>query len=263
MFASWPMVFGALVAGLVAGFLIPEAKQPTRPPSSTVAAKTSDPAKTSEQPKAVEQAKASETAKAPEPKVAAPATNNASAPATQSAANDDCERQTWPYLTPNCLDRSAQTATPDVVVQTKATEPKPVNDSERKPEPVQASAAAAVSGAPKADTNASTKSAATAAAPDETRPADRHQPAQAAAPEKQVTPTPEKSARRPAARARAEAIDEPVRPRAERYRGERRYAGQIEDEDDRPVYIRRGGRLYLAPEYHHHLRMQDRYWREW
>jgi len=276
MFASWPMVFGALVAGLIAGFLIPEATQKQKSASSSVVA-----AKTAEATKVAEPKRALPTPKTDSATAPAPTTNASATAPQKSTENEDCERQTWPYLTPNCLDRSAQAAKPDVVVKTKMAEPKSEGGSEEKPASAP-SPTTTVSTAPKTDSppkadmggtpkdaaaataNSATNPASNEADPEEKRQADRQQtekqPAQAAA-------APEKSARRPAARARTEAraevLDEPLRPRAERYRGERRYAGQIDDEDDRPVYIRRGGRLYLAPEYHHHLRMQDRYWREW
>ena len=274
MLATWPMVFGALVAGLIAGFLIPDIHQKPAP-SSVVAAKTS--------------VKAPETKKTVETKTPAPApTKDTSAPAPKTAAAEDCERQTWPYLTPNCLDRSAQAAAPDVVVKTKLSEPK----SEVESEPAQTPAAPAAptttastptapasialktDGVPKADRGRETGSAATepAPAPKTDTPAApksatvnpapnelKQESAQAAA------PAAEKTARRPVPRARAgtraEVQDEPLRARVERYRSERRYAGQYDD--DGPVYIERGGRLYLAPEYQHRLRGPDRYWREW
>jgi hypothetical protein len=293
MLATWPMVFGALVAGLIAGFLLPEMKQ--KPVASSVVAakapasvKTIETAKTPE-PKTPAPVKTIETVKTPEPIAPAPAqTKDAAATAPKTVENEDCERQTWPYLTPNCMDRSARAATPDVVVKTKVDETKPENEprsvtgGEPKSTPTQSPATttsatptsdsaptgsvaatkntpASPAPAPKVDTTA-TKSAAASPSSNEVK---QEPAAQAAA------PAPEKTARRPAARprpeARAEVLDEPLRPRTERYRdrGERRYAGRIYEEDDRPVYIERGGRLYLAPEYQHRLRGPERYWREW
>jgi len=273
MFATWPMVFGALVAGLIAGFLIPEMKP--KPASSSVTVKTS--------------AKAPEIAKTVETKAAAAdTTKDASA-----AATEDCERQTWPYLTPSCLDRSAQAAVPDVVVKTKRSEPNPKVESEPAQKPAEASAPATTASIPAAGTAAATTTTTTTdgapksenqgtaaatvpPAKTETPAAAKNVPSTPASNEAKQQPSqatesaPAKAVRRPPpksrAEARAEVLDEPLRPRVERYRGdrryERRYAGQPYG-DNGPIYIERGGRLYLAPEYQHRLRGPDPYWREW
>ena len=246
MFASWPMVFGALTAGVIAGFLIPE-DGPGAPNGS--AAAVSD--KSSAAPKMKAEAAPPVVVKTSEVKTS-DKTSERDASAKKSADDAACEKQTWPYLTPSCLDRSARNEPPAVVVKTRLADPPTEGAAGVKPEAKPAKSPAV---------------AATPAAPaDDAVQAQKTSPA--AAPEKSAPPAKRQAAQEP------EASDEPVQPRAKartarrpaaprRNRAEQRYAGRADLYDERQVYIQRGGRLYLAPQYRQRLHSENGYWREW
>lgn len=238
MFATWPMVFGALTAGVIAGFLIPE-NGPGSPSGSVAAVSDKSTAKTKPEAATPVSVKASERE--------VPAKNSEREAAVKNSARDEaCENQTWPYLTPSCLDRSARNEPPAVVVKTRISEP-PTEDSSRAKQAKEAKSA---------------KSPPVAVASTPAEDAGQTQKAPAAAPEKTVQPAKQQAAR---------GAEEPERPgaksqaprRADRNRAERRYAGRDDFYDEPRIYIQRGGRLYLAPEYHQRLYPQDGYGREW
>ena len=250
MFASWPMVFGALTAGVIAGFLIPE-NGPGAPTGSVAAVSDKSPAA----PKTKAETATPVSVTPVSVKTSgreAPVKTSEPDPVKTSERDEACEKQTWPYLTPSCLDRSAQNPPPAVVVKTRIAEPPTEDSSDEKLEAKPA----------KSPTVAATP----AAAADDAAQAQKTTPA--AAPEKSAQPAKRQAAQEP------EASDEPEQPRAKartarrpaeprRNRAERRYAGPAGEDDRRQVYIQRNGRLYLAPQYRHRLHSQNGYWREW
>lgn len=237
MFATWPMVVGALVAGVIAGFLIPE-KRGAASNAPVPVAKTS------------------------EIRAEGPAANADKMTARQPAKpaqGTECEQQTWPYLTANCLDRSARNAAPAITVKTKVMDD--ITGSlpgAGKVEPVAAKDDAPQSRASVQSEKAAASSTSTAAARDTSEDAVRGE-APAAAPGAGKN-------QRGTARARADAREKPPRRATNRGRPERRYSDYDVELGDLPerVYIQRGGRLYLAPEYQSRLRPPPpTYRREW
>ena len=241
MFATWPMVFGALTAGVIAGMLLPE-NQDAR--SNTVAAVSEKSGGAPVAPKTK-----------PEVTVPTPAKKaDREAPMKNAQRDEACEKQTWPYLTPSCLDRSAPNPPPAVMVKTRTTEP-PTEVSAREKQETKP---------PKLPAVAATTNPAKDASPQKTEDAQAPKTS-AEAPKRQAAQETEEweEAERP--RAKLQPARRAAEPRRgpDRNRSDWRYAGR-DDFDDQPrVFIQRGGRLYLAPEHRHHLRPQAGYWREW
>src|SRR5688572_18508156 len=95
MYATWPMVFAALAAGAVGGFVIPDRPQ-SRPEAVSKASDIPQviPALRASVQKPVE---VKETKAIPEQP----------APAAKDAATESCATPSWPYRTAGCLDRTA------------------------------------------------------------------------------------------------------------------------------------------------------------
>lgn len=245
MNASWSMVFGALLAGLVGGFMIPVRPEIRDVPTIT-AAKKPEPAKSAAAdkpatPVAAKAQDATEVRRIPiteaaveEPKPAASMNNNNRADA------NSCAKEAWPYRSPNCLDRTA-TVAPAATVETRRVEPTSgltdkgaATAAAAKPEPTKAEPVK----------------------PEATKP----EPKVVAAPparEQRTEPAPpaEQAAVRSNEEPRAEAADE--RPAAKSAKQTRRATRRsnrntVDFNDGIPtrVYLRGpDGRLYLAPEY--------------
>lgn len=270
MYATWPMVFGALVAGAVGGLMVPE--RPASSPSAVskwasgktgatneTASKPAEPtaAKPAEsvtaRPAATEAKPArsvADTSVTPAPK-AADAKPASSPTETQGAAtkvaaqpNDtsraSCEAEKWPYRTANCLDRTAAVLPAETVVRTKRVDPAVSMKTNEKP---------------------------TATAEKEKdNKAEAEKPKTAAlAPAREEESEPKEKRTERAARAESderETKSEPARRTTQRRVTTTRRAATPDDEYTGRVYYRdSNGRLYLAPEYRNQLPPPPRYWR--
>jgi hypothetical protein len=119
MYATWPIVVSALVAGLVGGFLIPD-----RPQSQPAAV-----AKVSPVPELGESDTSSRLANGPAPEnnhtLVAPK-DQASATSTRDAIDPQpspCAIDSWPYRAPGCLDRTAAVEPKYSVIDVKRVDP--------------------------------------------------------------------------------------------------------------------------------------------
>jgi hypothetical protein len=214
MYATWPMVFAALAAGAVGGFMIPDRPQ-SRPEA---VAKASDipqviPALRASVQKPVE---VTETKAPPAPPPLA---------AKEVAVTESCGTQSWPYRTPGCLDRTA------------ALEPAPVVVNARRVDP-------AIS---LRDMNPDKQPTAV-----ESPPAPKQKVVSAPARQNEDMDRPRANGRRVNANA-AEGEMAPARDRRLKRRpADRPNFRLVEGEwrEEQRVYFRdRDGRLYLAPEY--------------
>jgi hypothetical protein len=258
MFASWPMVFGALIAGVLVGILVPSPK----PPAATSSQATSV-QKISDQTEA--KAKRDLAATASRESGAAnetTAVGSIAAPTTdvKTAKRDatPCSQQTWPYYTPSCIDRSAPAPASVQVTSTRPADPAiALRDQEKK----QAST-------PETARDASPK----AINPAPAQPAVPVQAASSPAPTQSQTPTRAPTPANPRApdAAQASAVDverQIEQPRQRQQpRGQPRYT-RIEppDDDDAPprVLLRGDGtRVYVMPE-GRNARPHNGYWRSW
>jgi hypothetical protein len=120
MHATWPIVFSALVAGAVGGFLIPDRPQ-------------SGPAAVAKAPAISERGSSDAKASTLRANVPAPKRNRAlaapdepSAAGTRDMANTErplCAIDSWPYRAPGCLDRKAAIEPGYTVVNAKRVDP--------------------------------------------------------------------------------------------------------------------------------------------
>jgi hypothetical protein len=117
MYATWPLVFSALVSGFIGGFLLPD-----RPQSQPVAAVTvstgpelkSD-AAASSQPAGRVVSKKYHALAASEDRPSATSTND--------AQQSPCAIDSWPYHAPGCLDRAAAVESEYSVIDVKRVDP--------------------------------------------------------------------------------------------------------------------------------------------
>jgi hypothetical protein len=266
MNASWSMVFGALLAGLVGGFMIPARPEIRDVPALT--AKATEPAKKSTDDKVVTPV----AAKADTPVRQIPLTETAAKepkPDDEAGANS-CAEETWPNRSANCLDRTA-TVAPAGTVPARRIEPK-ASPQEKKsatttvaaPEPTPAptppAPKAAEAPAPKiepakSEPVKSEQKVVTAPPAREERTERAPPPAQAAAP--RPAPQTEQAATRPssAPEPRAQTNDRQEasseqQPRRAARRTNRHVREDFDDGIPTRIYLRGpDGRLYLAPEH--------------
>jgi hypothetical protein len=118
------MVAGALLAGILGGFIIPDRPQPRE---ITKVALTSS---------AEDTAARSKTAAQDKPQIdgqkirAVPLESSAAAEKTESSVDagrrtdqNSCAQETWPYRSPNCLDRTAPVEPAATIVSAKRVDP--------------------------------------------------------------------------------------------------------------------------------------------
>ncbi len=258
MNASWSMVFGALLAGTVGGFMIPVRPEIRDVPALTASKATEPAKKAAGADKAVSTPVAAKTENGAEVRKI-PLTEQASATAAsndtaQAAASSlqtgpqSCEKETWPYRSPTCLDRSAKVAPADTVVSARRVDPA-VSMKDKDKNNWKTTTA----------TEPGAKPAAPAPKTAET-PAPKPEPAKS---EPKVASTPahrEEAAERPATQPeqastradepRAQAVNERREKPRRSARRVNRNAPDFDDGIPTRIYLRGpDGRLYLAPEY--------------
>jgi hypothetical protein len=267
MFASWPMVIGALIAGVLVGIMVPSPKtgSPVTPPlvsseKSEAKAKRDLAAVTTKESGSAKETNEVRTVATPttDVKVAKQDTN-------------PCSQQTWPYFSPSCIDRSAPAPSSFQVTNTRPADPSIALRDEKK----QATAPYS-SQTPKAAPAAPTQAAAPAQAASSPTPSPPA-PTQAAAPAQPATAqsaspaqsqTPARATSRAPDNAQTSSADverqiEQPRQRQQQ-RGQPRYT-RIEPPDDddydspRMLLRRDGTRVYVVPE----SRAPRGYWRSW
>lgn len=215
MYSTWPMVAAALVAGLIGGFIIPDRPRsmPSAVETQSASTEQADKKSRAEITATVSSAQSSEPVRS----------HDSTVPAGQTHAStqdrNSCAIETWPYRTPNCLDRTATVEPTHTVVNATRVDPS-VN---------------LMKGEGKSTDDAAKSKQKVVSAPparDEAANAKKASPANPAPSEKKFEPTAESApVRRPARRA------SDLSPNPE-WRGAPR------------TYIRGpDGRLYLAPEY--------------
>jgi hypothetical protein len=228
MLATWPMVIGALAAGVIAGLLVPSPKQPVASGSQASLGQSVEKTQTKterERPPSVAKESAQPVAEAK--------------PEKQTA--EACSRQSWPYYSPSCLDRTATAPGPVRIVNTK-----PANstlalsdEKERK------SQAAAPPPAPKSETRQQTQEAAVAPAQTQTNRARENSRPSSNEFNRQTEQ--ERLRQQPRGQARITRVEPP------------------EDWDDEAprVFLRSDGtRVYVVPETRQ-VRPPNGYWRSW
>jgi hypothetical protein len=267
MFASWPMVIGALIAGVLVGLLVPSPKPPASTSSPAAATQAS-----SEKEKAEAKAKRDLAALTPKESGSAKEVNEVrtvAVPATEAKVSKQdaspCSQQTWPYYSPSCIDRSAPAPSSFRVTNTRPADPSIALRDEEKKQVSAPEAARDARQAPKAIPAAPTQTAV---------PVQTAAPAQAATP---TAPTPAQTpARAPAspnprapdnAQAASADVERQVEQPRQRQqpRGQPRYT-RIEppDDDESPRVMLRGDgtRIYVMPE-GRSARPINGYWRSW
>jgi translation initiation factor IF-2 len=272
------MVIGALLAGTVGGFMIPVRPEIRDVPALT-ASKATEPAKksatdkTAATPAVAKTENASEIRKIPLTEAASKdAKQEAQTEPTRQADANSCAKETWPYRTPNCLDRSAKVAPADTVVSARRVDPtvslqdKPESKAETKtvatPAPTQPKPETAAT--PKVEPAKSQQkvvSTPPARQPHADRPAETEaQPARAET--QAAREAGEPRAERPTARSVAASTRRAAEPRGNdrqeastnpprrATRRANRNADYFDDGIPTRIYLRGpDGRLYLAPEY--------------
>lgn len=231
---TWPMVFGALAAGIIFGAIVPQ-KEPAvlnlpeqRAAPQQASMKNAEPGPES-------------PASAPEP--ARTTATPAEAQQTERAAND-CRRQAWPYYDSACLDRAAPAPAPVRVV---ATEPADPADTLQPAAPSQREA------------KSEEQTAKGEAEVKETRPADEAGAKSAAKPrsERQRARQSTRTEREEINRSdEAEEEDEAAQPT--RTRRQPRVAqddDQVPRERPRILILRDGTRIYIPPRSHYVRRL--------
>jgi hypothetical protein len=258
MYATWPMVFGALVAGTLAGVMIPE--RPASSPSAVTEwahgkSGTGNKTNTAKPPESKPASPVTETAGSPALKAAevkpavAPAAatqNSAARTATQTdaASSASCETEKWPYRTSNCLDRTAAVLPAKSLAKTKRVDPtismKSTNPNEGSREGTKQVAEDKPTPKPEKEKEKKTAS---------------------------IAPQEEETEQKRSAAPRAETDDreirsEPAPRRTTQRRVTTRRAPEPGDEYTGRVYYRdQSGRLYLAPELRHQLPPPPGFWR--
>ncbi|MEX2128904.1 MAG: hypothetical protein WD871_11795 [Xanthobacteraceae bacterium] len=189
-----------------------------------------------------------------------PQASDAAAPAEQS-----CEQQTWPHLSPSCVAGAKQASQPVRVIPTRQADPATAMKAEDEPAGgVESTASAATRAAPEP------KAAPPAPAPSPAQPAraaaEAHQkPDQQRKAENRPAPQPDaaEETRRPP-RAAGQA---PSRQRTARTRTYTERMPELAEEfaDERPrVFIERDGtRIYVVPERRYVRRLDEDLWRQW
>ena len=250
MFASWPMVIGALIAGVLVGIMVPSPKtgSPVTPPlvspeKSEAKAKRDLAATTSKESASAKEVNEARTVATPTTEVKA---------AKQDA--NPCSQQTWPYYSPSCIDRSAPAPATFQVTNTRPADPAIALREEKK----QATAPDPVRQAPKVAPPAPTQAAAPPQTATPPAPTQTQSPARAStSPNSRAPDNPQ------AASADIERQVEQPRQRQQQ-RGQPRYT-RIEPPDDddydspRMLLRRDGTRVYVVPE----GRAPRGYWRSW
>jgi hypothetical protein len=256
------MVGGALLAGVLGGFIIPDRPEPRRATTATVSsspiAKTSANGATSapqkEQQGSGEKIRTVplERSTAAEPEDRDDTTNGTSAGNTSERKNaSSCVQETWPYRSPNCLDRTATIEPATTIVNAKRVDP--------------AVGLAATSSASNPATNKETSNPAASKAKDSASASSSQKivsaPKRQEPDESQAKSEPET----PPVRSEPEQRKQAAASRSEDNGGKRRRpraATRLEAESREipaGVYFRGpDGRLYLAPEYR--LNVQPRYY---
>jgi hypothetical protein len=256
MFASWPMVIGALIAGVLMGIMVPSPKtgSPVTPPlvspeKSEAKAKRDLAAVTSKESGPAKEVNEARTVATTEVKVA------------KQDANP-CSQQTWPYYSPSCIDRTAPAPATFQVTNTRPADPAIALREEKK----QATA-------PKATPTAPTQAAAPAQAASPPASTQATPPAQATTTTHSAPPAQSQAAARASSRApdNAQASSADVERQVEQPRQRQQQRGQprytrIEPPDDDDDYdsprvrLRRDGtRVYVLPD----GRAPRGYWRSW
>ena len=261
MFASWPMVIGALIAGVLVGLLVPSPKPPAATSSPAAATQAS-----SEKEKTEAKAKRDLAAVTPKESGSAREVNEVrtvAVPATEAkVAKQDaspCSQQTWPYYSPSCIDRSAPAPSSFRVTNTRPADPSIALRDEEKKQVSAPEAARDARQAPKAIPAAPTQTAAPAQAATPPAPTQAQTPARAP-----TSPNPRAPDNAQAASADVERQVEQPRQR-QQPRGQPRYT-RIEppDDDESPRVLLRGDgtRIYVMPE-GRSARPINGYWRSW
>ncbi|HEX5777382.1 MAG TPA: hypothetical protein VFY21_00945 [Xanthobacteraceae bacterium] len=243
MNASWSMVFGALLAGTVGGFMIPVRPEIRDVPALTASKATEatkKPAadKTASTPTTAKAENASDARKIP----LTEATSKSAEPNAQAESNrqtdaNSCAKETWPYRSPNCLDRTAKVAPADTVVPARPVDPAVSLRDDQKTET-----------ASKPEINTAKPETAKSQQKVVSTPPAREERSERPAPQ------PEQASTRPADEPRAQAANErQERSTNKPRRSTRRVNRDPVDLDDgipTRIYLRGpDGRLYLAPEY--------------
>jgi hypothetical protein len=254
MYATWPMVFGALAAGALAGVMIPE--RPASSPSAVSEwahgksgtgnkANTAKPAESKPTKAIAERAATAASTTAVDVKSAA-APNNAAKTAAQTdtASSTSCETEKWPYRTSNCLDRTAAVLPAKSVAKTRRVDPtvsmRSTNPNEGSREGTKQIAEEKPTPKPEKEKEKKTAS---------------------------IAPQEEEVEQKRSAAPRAETDDreirsEPAPRRTTQRRVTTRRAPEPGDEYTGRVYYRdQYGRLYLAPEMRHQLPPPPGFWR--
>ena len=286
MLASWPMVIGALIAGVLLGILVPSPK----PPSAVVAPPfvSTEKAEAKAKRELAAQTKEKDSAATKETVQAGPS-QPAAEPKSASQDTTPCSQQTWPYFSATCIDRSAPAPSSFQVTNTRPADPSIALREEKTAAPTPAREARQT---PKASPSGSEPTSAPSASAKGSMPAEpardarqtpkapSQAPAQATAP---ATPAPAQTVSAPQGQvparastpansrvpdnAQASSTDtegQVEKPRQRQTRGQPRYT-RIEPPDDddydspRVLPRRDGTRVYVRPQ----EPAPRGYWRSW
>jgi hypothetical protein len=121
MLASWPMVIGALIAGVLVGLLVPSPKPASTPVVPPLVNSEKSDAKAKRETSAPTKEKDSVATKE-SPQGSAPAQPAAESKSAKQDPNP-CSQQTWPYYSPSCIDRSAPAPATFQVTNTRPADP--------------------------------------------------------------------------------------------------------------------------------------------
>jgi hypothetical protein len=120
MLTSWPMVIGALIAGVLMGLLVPSPKPASTPVAPPLVSSEKSDAKAKRELSATKEKDSvatKESAQAPAP--AQPAAESKSA----KQDSNPCSQQAWPYYSPSCIDRTAPAPATFQVTNTRPADP--------------------------------------------------------------------------------------------------------------------------------------------
>jgi hypothetical protein len=282
MLASWPMVIGALIAGVLLGILVPSPK----PPSAIVAPPfvSTEKAEAKAKRELAAQTKEKDSAATKET-VQAVSSQPAAEPKSASRDTTPCSQQTWPYFSATCIDRSApapssfqvtntRPADPSIALrEEKTAAPTPAREARQtlkaspsSPEPasaLSASAQGSMPAEPARDARQAPKAPAQATAPATPAPAQTVSAPQGQVPARASTPAnPRVPDNAQASPTNTEGQVEKLRQR--QTRGQPRYT-RIEPPDDddydspRMPLRRDGTRVYVLPQ----EPAPRGYWRSW
>jgi len=253
MNASWSMVVGALLAGTVAGFMIPVRPEIRDVPALTASKATETAKKFADDKTATPVAAKTEDATEVRQIPLTESASKGSEPAAQTKSDqtdaNSCANETWPYRSPNCLDRTAKFAPADTAVSARRVDPAvSLEDKDNQKMLTIAPESAAKPPAPKAaEVPAPKPEPAKSEQKVVTAPPVREERAERPAPQPEqasTRPTPEPRAH---VNERQEASSEKPRRAARRIN---RDSVDLDDGIPTKIYLRGpDGRLYLAPEY--------------